>query len=481
MNSPEPLQPPEGIGEAPSRPSANHLQAAMQAALGRQREAFLREGPPSLKVRLDRLDRALSLLLRHQDEICNALSADFGHRSREQTLITDVMVSVRALRHAMRHVRHWMRPERRAVDFPLNLVGAQARIEYQPKGVVGLISPWNFPISLIFVPLAGILSAGNRVMIKPSELTPTTSDLVARLLAGAFSEAEVAVFVGGPEVGAAFCRLPFDHLMYTGSTAVGRLVMRAAAENLVPLTLELGGKSPVVISRSADLADAATKIMAGKMLNAGQVCLAPDYVLLPEESVEPFVAHAQAAVRRMFPSLRDNPDYTSVINERHVQRLRAYLEDARSRGARLVEINPAGEDFSQQSAHKLPPTLLLDVTDDMKVMQEEIFGPLLPLRPYRWLSEAIEYINSHDRPLALYYFGHDPHEEERVLHCTVSGGVTINDVIMHFVQQDLPFGGIGPSGMGRYGGVHGFREFSHARAVYTQTRLRRVLDLMRPP
>jgi coniferyl-aldehyde dehydrogenase len=305
---------------------------------------------------------------------------------------------------------------------------------------------------------------------------------MARMFAKAFSTEEIAVVLGGPEVGEAFCKLPFDHLIFTGATSVARHVMRAAAENLVPLTLELGGKSPVVLGRSADLPTAAARIMAGKTMNAGQICLAPDYVLAPEDTVSEFVGEATTAVAAMFPTIRDNPDYTAVIADRHFDRIKGYVEDARRKGADIIELNPAQEDFSQQEHRKIPPTLILNPTDEMSVMREEIFGPLLPVKTYKSVSDAIDYVNARPRPLALYYFGTDEAERDRVVGGTTSGGVTVNDVIFHIAQEDLPFGGVGPSGMGCYHGIDGFREFSHRKAVYQQIKTDLgPMKALRPP
>jgi coniferyl-aldehyde dehydrogenase len=336
---------------------------------------------------------------------------------------------------------------------------------------------------MVFSPLASVLAAGNRCLIKPSEFTPKTSDLMARLVAGAFDETEIAVCTGGPAVGEAFSRLPFDHLLFTGSTGVGRQIMRAAADNLVPVTLELGGKSPTIIGRSADIESAATRIMAGKTMNAGQICVAPDYVLLPADRLEAFVKAAVAAVARMFPTLANNSEYTSILNERHVERLRAMLADARAGGARLVEANPAGEDLGR-SPRKMAPVLILDPEDSMRVMQEEIFGPLLPVKTYETIDDAIAYVNARPRPLALYYFGEDRDEERHLLARTTSGGVTVNDVVMHVAMTELPFGGVGGSGMGVYHGIEGFRRFSHMKPVFREPRswfAERVLATMRPP
>ena len=454
----------------------------MQAVLDRQKRAYLAEGVVSAATRIDRLDRAIDILKTHGGRLSDAMAADFGHRPAEFSKLADLDGTVGALEHAKKHLRQWMKPEKRKVTFPLGLLGAKGRVEYQPLGVVGCISPWNFPVNLTFGPLAGVFAAGNRTLIKPSEFTAQTSALMQELFAAAYDEEEVAVFTGGPDVGGAFARLPFDHLLFTGATSIARHILRAAAENLVPVTLELGGKSPVVIGRSADMEHAASNIMAGKTMNAGQICLAPDYVLLPEESRDEFVQAATASVTTMYPDIKDNPDYTSIVNQRHYDRLQGYLADAKDKGAQLVEINPANEDFSQQEHHKMPPTLVLDPSDDMQVMQDEIFGPILPVKQYQDVNETIDYINGRDRPLGLYYFGTDSAEEKRVLNHTTSGGVTVNDVIMHVSQEDLPFGGVGPSGMGAYHGFDGFRNFSHAKSVYTQSKLVSKLAAgMRPP
>lgn len=425
----------------------------------------------------------LRLLLTHQDEIARALTADFGARPQAVSGVTDIAASLGPLKHAKANLKAWMRPERRkTTPAILSFIGAKAQVRFQPKGVVGIISPWNFPVNLTFAPLAGVLAAGNRAMIKPSELTPATSDLMAKMFADAFEVEEIAVFTGGPEVGQAFSELPFDHLVFTGATAIGRHVMQAAAKNLVPVTLELGGKSPVILGRSADLPTAAARIMAGKTLNAGQICLAPDYLLASEDKVSAFIDEAKSAVTAMFPTIKDNPDYTAVISQRHYDRIKGHIEDARAKGADVVEINPAGEDLSQQEHRKIAPTLILNPTADMTVMQEEIFGPVLPVMTYRSIGEAMDYVNAHDRPLGLYYFGADAAEETQVLERTTSGGVTVNDVIFHIAQEDLPFGGVGPSGIGSYHGVDGFREFSHRRAVYHQLKKDvGPLKALRPP
>lgn len=455
---------------------------SIRGTLEAQRNAYLDEGPVSYETRIERLDRAMNQLLKYQDELCEAMDSDFGHRSTYLSKLTDIAAGVGPIKHAKANLKKWMKTERRNTMFPLNLLGARSKIEYQPLGVVGIVSPWNFPVNLTFGPLASVLAAGNRAMIKPSEYTPATSALMAKMIEEVFDPTEVAVITGGPEVGAEFTGMPFDHLIFTGATSVGRHVMAAAAKNLVPVTLELGGKSPVLISRSANLDQAADRIMAGKTMNAGQICLAPDYLLVPEEKQEQIVDLLKAKTSAMFPTVRDNDDYTSVVNDRHFQRLNKYLEDAKEKGATLVEINPASEDFSSQSHHKIAPTLVLNVTDDMLIMQEEIFGPLLPVKTYSDYKEAISYVNSKPRPLGLYYFGTDSSEEEYTLTRTTSGGVTVNDVIMHISQEDLPFGGVGPSGMGAYHGFDGFKTFSHAKSIFRQTN-KNIADMigLKPP
>ena len=436
--------------------------------LARQRAAFTAALPEPMAVRRDRIDRAIALLIDYKDAFATAVSADFGHRSTEQTLMTDIMPSVGALKHAKKHFEAWSRSERRKAMFPLGLLGAKAEVVYQPKGVVGVIAPWNFPVGMVMVPMAGILAAGNRAMIKPSEFTERVAEVFAEAVPKYFAEEEVAVFTGGVELGTAFSQLAFDHMIFTGATSVGKHIMRAAAENLVPVTLELGGKSPTFIGRSADKAKAGSRIAMGKMMNAGQICLAPDYLLVAKDQEAAMIESVKAGVAEMYPTLLANDDYTSVVNGRNFERLQGYLADAKAKGAELIEVNPAGEDFKSSNGNKMPLTIIRGVNDDMKVMQEEIFGPILPVMTYDSIDQAIDYVNAHDRPLGLYYFGQDKAEEQQVLSRTISGGVTVNDVLFHNAMEDLPFGGTGPSGMGNYHGADGFKTFSHARAVYRQ-------------
>ncbi len=455
----------------------------LNATLQLQRTAHLRCGPPDAATRLDRIDRCIALLKEHGAAFEATINADFGNRSVHATALTDIMTPIGALHHARKNLGKWMRPERRPVEpWLLGLLGAKAEIVYQPKGVVGIVSPWNFPVGLVFSPVASAIAAGNRIMIKPSEHTPRTSDLLFELINKRFSEEEIAVAVGGPDVGAAFTALPFDHLIFTGAGSIATHVMKAAAQHLVPVTLELGGKSPVVLGRSADLDVAAARIMAGKVLNAGQICLAPDHIYVPEGERDAFVAAATSATTAMVPTIRDNPDYTAIIADRHYERLQSYLTDAKAKGAEILEINPAGENFIQQEHRKIPPTLVLGATSDMAVMKEEIFGPILPVMTYGTISEVIEKVNKADRPLALYHFGSDKNELDQLQRYTTSGGICVNDVIMHCAQENLPFGGIGPSGMGAYHGRDGFIEFSHRKSVYHQIkRDLSPLKTLRPP
>ena len=445
--------------------------------LTRLREAFLRAEPPDLAERKEDIGKLRDAVKKKAKEIASVISADFGNRSRHETLLADVWPVLTSARETLKHLASWMKPK--SVGVGLELLPGRARILYQPVGIVGIISPWNYPIQLALMPLIAALAAGNRVMLKPSELTPRTSQFLADFLGRLFPEEKVATILGGSEVGAAFSALPFDHLFYTGSTEVGRRVMRAAAENLVPVTLELGGKSPAIIGSDAVLPTAAESIVSGKLLNAGQTCIAPDYILVPEDVRENFVGMIQEAVKKLYPLLRTNPDYTSIINARHYGRITRYIEEARQCKTRVIEINPAGETLPPQE-RKIAPTLLIDPADDLAVMREEIFGPVLPVKSYCSLDDAIDYVNSRPRPLALYYFGQDKGDRDKVLERTTSGGASINETLMHVVVENLPFGGIGPSGMGAYHGEYGFQTFSHRKGVFLQSRYN-AASLLRPP
>ena len=450
--------------------------------LEKQKKAHLREGPLSVETRKEWIDRCIALLIKYQNEIAEAISEDFGHRSTESSLLADVAGSIGSLKSAKENIKKWVKPEKRKVTPSiLGLLGAKLRLEYQPLGTVGVISPWNFPVTLTFGPLGSIFAAGNRAMIKPSEFTPKTSELMKKMFEEAFSEEEVAVFTGGPDLGEAFSSLPFDHLLFTGATSIAKHVMRAASENLVPVTLELGGKSPVIISKKSNFDVSVNRVMAGKTMNAGQICLAPDYVFIPKDKKEDFISQSKKVVTEMYPSLKDNPDYTSVINQRHYDRLQGYVEEAKEKGFEVIEINPSNEDFSQQAHHKIPPTLIVDPDDSLSVMKEEIFGPILSVKTYDSIKDTVDYINSKDRPLGLYYFGDDKEEMQNVLENTTSGGVTINDVVFHVGQDNAPFGGVGPSGTGSYHGVEGFKNFSHTKTIYTQSKFDGLFGLFRPP
>jgi len=451
------------MNKAPSDASAK-----MRSLLDAQRAASLRADAPALAERRADLGKLADAIRQNGARLAAAISADFGNRSRYETEIGEIVPTLSAIRHARRQLRGWMRPKRVAVGF--ELLPGRARILYQPLGVVGIISPWNYPFNLAIVPLVAALSAGNRVMLKPSELAPRTADFLADFLAALFPAEQVATVLGGPETGQAFARLPFDHLLYTGSTAVGRLIMQAAAENLTPVTLELGGKSPCILAEDAALPGAVESIVYGKLLNGGQTCIAPDYVLLPEQNLDKFIKLTVDTIAKFYPALAANEDYSSIIAERHYRRLTKYVAEAKTSGARVVEVNPVRETFPA-ATRKLPPTLIVDPSDDLAVMREEIFGPLLPIKTYRRLDDAIDYINGRPRPLALYYFGTDRNKRDEVIRRTLSGGVSINATLFHFAVENLPFGGVGASGIGAYHGEFGFQTFSHRRAVFLQSRL----------
>ncbi|QOL50348.1 coniferyl aldehyde dehydrogenase [Massilia litorea] len=439
----------------------------MHMTLLRQRSAFLAEGPPTLAERKDSLKRLRALVLDYRTELESAISLDFGHRSRHETGLMELMGVVGAIDYLLRHLRRFMQAERRHVA--LSYRPGRAYVTYQPKGVIGIMAPWNYPFSLAMIPLATALAAGNRAMIKPSELTPRTSELMKRMLATGFATDEVAVVLGGPEVGAQFSGLAFDHLVFTGSTEVGRKVMKAASDNLVPVTLELGGKSPAVVAPGQCDARTVSSLVFGKLSNAGQTCVAPDYAMVHVDDLAQFVARYQDAVSAFYPEGPTAADYTSIVSERHLARLRGLLDDARDKGATVIEagVDPAS---AARRIRTLAPTLVLNVDDSMNIMREEIFGPILPVLSYRTLDEVVDYVNARPRPLALYYFGPDDSNCRSLLRRTTSGNVGINNTLMHVAQDDLPFGGVGPSGIGAYHGIEGFRAMSHGKGVYAQGR-----------
>ncbi|EIC85909.1 coniferyl aldehyde dehydrogenase [Serratia sp. M24T3] len=429
------------------------------------KKAHIEQGPASLELRIDRLQRAEQLLKENHQDLADAICADYGNRSRYQSLAADIGMSIKSLQYARENVAQWMQSQVNSEPMP----GMQARLEFQPLGLVGIIVPWNFPLNLAFSPLAGVFAAGNRAMFKPSELTPRTSALLAKLVSQYFDPLELTTVLGEADMGAAFSAQKFDHLIFTGSTAVGRHVMRAAAENLVPVTLELGGKSPVLVAPDANLRTAVERTLTVKTFNAGQICMSPDYVLLPEGAQDEFVGHAREFMQQAFPTLLGNADYTSLVCDAHFQRQIALLEDAESKGATVISLAPQGEAAYDAATRKMATVLVLNATDDMRVMQEEVFGPVLPLKSYQHESEAVAYINGHPRPLAAYYFGDNLANQRKMAEMTTSGVLVINDIMTHASIENLPFGGVGPSGMGAYHGIHGFLRFSHAKAVVEQS------------
>ena len=445
-------------------------------AFSQIKEASRFDPAPSLALRRQRLDALEALLRENSPAICAAISADFGHRSTHETQLLEIFPSLEGIRHVRNHLKSWMKPQRRSVS--LWFQPGRAEIRPQPLGCIGIVTPWNYPLYLAIGPLTAAFAAGNRALIKMSEFTPSTATLFAELAARYFKADELAVVGGDHELAQAFTRLPFDHLLFTGSTAVGRQVMKAAAENLTPVTLELGGKSPAIIAPGYPIAKAAARIMAGKCLNAGQTCIAPDYVLLPAGEEENFIAAARAVVASSYPDLERNADYSAVVNLRHANRLRDYLDDASENGARIVPVGDAAP--YEGGPLRLAPTLVLNTNAQMRIMQEEIFGPLLPILSYTHIDEALAYVNAHDRPLALYLFDHDKARIDLVLDQTIAGGVTINDTILHIAQDELPFGGVGPSGMGHYHGREGFLTFSKQKPVFYQSRINGI-GLFNPP
>jgi coniferyl-aldehyde dehydrogenase len=436
-----------------------------------------RRQPPTYAQRMADLEKLAQTLKRYTEDVVRAISADFGRRSRHETLAAEVMVTLDEIAFLRRNLKRWMRPERRSVNTAF--LPARAEIRQHPLGVIGIVAPWNYPVQLALVPLADAIAAGNHVLLKPSEHTPRTADLLARLLADVFPSERVSVVQGGAEVGAAFSRLPFDHLLFTGSTTVGRAVMAAAAPNLTPVTLELGGKSPALIAPGYPIEQAAERIAAGKCFNGGQTCVAPDYVLVPRDQRDAFVRAWMASVKRRYPTLVANPDYTAVVNHRQAERLREWLDDARNLGVTVMQHRP-DHDAPPPGVEVLPPTVLLDPPDEARVMQEEIFGPLLPVKSYDSHDAAIAYINGRDRPLAFYPFDHDRSRLQRTLAAVVAGTVCVNDTLVQFGQHSLPVGGVGPSGMGQYHGHAGFLTFSTPMPVFFQSRLN-AMKIFDPP
>ncbi|NMG76481.1 aldehyde dehydrogenase family protein [Aromatoleum diolicum] len=438
--------------------------ANLAELLARQKAAFTAAGPVSAAERLSRVQSVIDLLVKYHDALAAAMDADFGGRPKGFSMMNDVLGSLSSLKHAREHLEAWMASEARQPFPPYDQLGGEAWVMYQPKGSVGIIGTWNAPLFTLLSPLAYVLAAGNRAILKPSEITSRTADVLAGAFAEMIDPEVVGIVTGGPDLGAAFSAQPFDHLVFTGSTAIGKQVMRNAAENLVPVTLELGGKSPTIIAASADLATAAFRIAAAKASNGGQLCVNPDLIYVPRDRMEAFIGELKAAFSGLFPTVSDNPDVVAVVNARHLARVEGYVEEAAATGAR-IEVAPATVPANPDNRRR-PLRIVIDPRRDTRIMQEEIFGPAVVVLPYDDIDGAIADINSRPRPLALYYFGEDAAEQQRVLDHTLSGGVTINEAMYHAAMQDAPFGGVGASGMGHYHGREGFVEFSHVRTVF---------------
>ena len=454
----------------------------LEALVALQRSKFRAEGEVTYSTRIDRLKRLKALILENKTEFAKTTKREFGGaRSYEFSLFSEFASKVEAIDYSMKHLKEWMKPEKRKTNKPMNFLGGKSEVRHFPKGVVGIISPWNLPFGLTVAPLTSALAAGNRALLKPSEFVPETAALFAEVVPKYFSEDEVAVVTGGADISQRFAELPFDHLLFTGSTKVGAKVMQSASKHLVPVTLELGGKSPVIIGRSAKLDLAGTRLAFGKLLNGGQLCLSPDYVVVPEELEEQLIARVVKETQSMYPNITENEDYAGIINERHFARLQNYIDDAVAKGAKLTIVG-AEKTRTSDGNRRMPLHILQNVNEDMLVMHEEIFGPVLPVMTYSDVSEVPDMIEPRRNPLAMYYFGKDNREQEYLLSHVQSGGVCINDITLHYVQEDLPFGGVGASGMGAYHGPEGFRSLSHSRAIYSQTMID-VLPIVgaRPP
>ena len=454
----------------------------LEALVELQRSKFRAEGEVTYSTRIDRLKRLKALIVENKTEFAETTKREFGGaRSYEFSLFSEFASKVEGIDYAMKHLKEWMKPEKRKTNKPMNFLGGKSQVRHFPKGVVGIISPWNLPFGLTVAPLTGALAAGNRAILKPSEFVPETAALFAEIIPKYFSEDEVAVVTGGADISQRFAELPFDHLLFTGSSNIGAKVMQSASKNLVPVTLELGGKSPVIIGRSAKLDLAGTRLTFGKLLNGGQLCLSPDYVVVPDELEEQLIARVVHEAQSMYPNITENEDYAGVINERHFARLHNYIDDAVAKGAKLTIVG-ANKTRASNNNRRMPLHILQNVNEDMLVMHEEIFGPILPVMTYSDVTEVPDMIEPRRNPLAMYYFGKNKREQEYLLSHVQSGGVCINDITLHYVQEDLPFGGVGASGMGAYHGPEGFRSLSHARAIYSQTMID-VLPIVgaRPP
>ncbi len=445
--------------------------SAVRITFERMRAAVRAKGAPTYAERRDRLDRLLDLVRAYKVRFTEAVSADFSHRAKYETLMAEIFPIVSHLKLARRKLKSWMAPH--AVGTSWLFFPAKNRVIYEPLGVVGIIAPWNYPLHLSLIPLTEALAAGNRVMLKPSELTPATSEVMRELIDAGFEDDEVSVTIGDVDVAQAFTRLPFDHLFFTGSTTVGRHVMRAAAENLTPVTLELGGKSPALVHKDYDLAHAAERICFGKLLNAGQTCVAPDYAMVHADKVDAFVDAFKAAAHKLYERFEGNSDYSAIVSDRHRERLTRLVSEAEAAGARVVVLGDAAVENEERrdGSRKMAPHLVIGAPDNVALMREEIFGPVLPIVPYTDMKDAIAYINDRDKPLAFYYFDDDSGRIDEVRSRTSSGGMAVNETLFHLAQDELTFGGVGASGMGRYHGFEGFRTFSNARAIFYQSKL----------
>jgi coniferyl-aldehyde dehydrogenase len=446
--------------------TANAIKTDLTDILKTLKTAFKKTPFPDIKQRQQDLKKLKALLLDNQDALIDAMHKDFGNRSSDDSKIGDILTTVQGLNYTLNHLKKWMKPSKRHLSMLMQ--PATARVEFQPLGVVGIIVPWNYPIFLGLGPLTTALAAGNKAMIKMSEYTPNTGRLLKQLVDKYFEPNKISIIEGDASVAAAFSSLAFDHLFFTGSTNVGKLVMRAASENLVPVTLELGGKSPAIIADDMNIDTAVERFILGKTLNSGQTCVAPDYIFCPKGKTKQLIEAIETRFKSMYPSVKDNKDYTSIVNDAQHARLQGLIDDAAKQGAVITQLS---SDSGCAKTRQMPLTLLQGVNDDMKVMQQEIFGPLLPILEYDTLDQAIEYINKGERPLALYIYSFNKACQEKILKSTISGGVCINDAAFHVAAEDLPFGGVGSSGMGSYHGSEGFKTFSHAKSILSRGRI----------
>ena len=448
----------------------------MENILEVQKKAFLKEGPPSLEKRTDLLKRCVALIETHQEKIIKALNQDFQNRSVDEIKISEIDQTIRNILFTIKKLNKWMQPQRRFSSLGTDLLGAKSFLQPSPLGTVGIIAPWNFPVGLIFYPLASIFAAGNRAMVKPSEITPATANIIKEGVEKYFDISELAVITGGPSVGEQFSGLKLDHLLFIGSNRVAKKVAAQAAKNLVPTTLELGGKSPTIIGTNANMALAAERILFSKTLNAGQICLSPDYIFVKKDEERNLISELQKAYSKFFPEPNSH-NQTSMVNKHHLKRMNSYLLDATKKGAKVESLGK-NDDLDR---NMISTKIVTEVNDGMDVMKHEIFGPILPIMTYDSISDVVDYINKNDNPLGLYYFGRSQSEQNFVINNTRSGGVTVNDTMFHILQSRLPFGGVGQSGHGCFHGYEGFLNFSHLKSIYHQTSIDFILAMIRPP